>query len=374
MLTLLLTAVWIWLLDRWRHGSGGSNWRVLAWLPPLMLVWANCHAGYIIGLLLLGIEMGGTLLDLCVRDRHGHRRHRVSSLWAGIRPLLLLTLLCAGMALLNPQGIHLLLMPFRTLGSAAQQTSIAEWASPDFGARETWPFLGLLLATWTAFALSDQRPRSTELLRALVFTALALRSMRYIGLSAVVLAPLWVHYGARVLQRVGSRSSGSGARTLPARGSKVLNWTLLALVLVGAGLKVTLPLNAATIDRVHRQIYPVAAVDHIRHDTGSSATGLPKTLFNSWGWGGYLIWSLYPATRVFIDGRADPYGDELIVAYQRTISARPGWEETLEQYGVHSALIPTDCALASVLREREDWQEVYEDGLAALFVRRPGGT
>jgi hypothetical protein len=378
LLTLFFTALWIWLLERWRRGSGVSNWRALAWLPPLMLVWANCHSAYIIGLLLLGLEVASALLDACVRERHGRESRDALRLWPGIRLLLLIALLCTLAALLNPQGIHLLLMPFRTLGSAAQQTFVAEWASPDFHTRETWPFLGLLLATWTALALSDQRPRFIDLLRALVFTALALRSMRYMGLSAVVLAPLLVHYGARVLRRVESRWSSPGVRTRPTRGSPVLNWALLTLVLVGAGLKMALPLNAATIARVHEQIFPVAAVDHIRAESGSSPGEpspaiLPETLFNNYGWGGYLIWRLYPDTLVFIDGRADPYGDELIGAYQRAVSAQPGWEETLEQYAVHSALIPADCALASVLGERGDWQAVYEDRLAALFVKRPEG-
>ena len=74
LLTLLFTALWTWLLERWRRGSGVSSWRALAWLPPLMLVWANCHSGYIIGLLLLGIEVGGALLDARVRERHGRWR------------------------------------------------------------------------------------------------------------------------------------------------------------------------------------------------------------------------------------------------------------------------------------------------------------
>ena len=70
-----------------------------------------------------------------------------------MRSLLLVALLCLVAAGINPQGIHLLLFPFRTL-SSVQQSAIAEWASPDFHARELWPFLGLLLATWAAMALS----------------------------------------------------------------------------------------------------------------------------------------------------------------------------------------------------------------------------
>ena len=37
----------------------------------------------------------------------------------------------------------------------------------------------------------------------------------------------------------------------------------------------------------------------------------PQRIFVYYDWGGYAIWKLYPEYRVFVDGRADLYGDEL---------------------------------------------------------------
>jgi hypothetical protein len=73
--------------------------------------------------------------------------------------------------------------------------------------------------------------------------------------------------------------------------------------------------------------------------------------------------------RVFIDGRADPYGDELIQAYQRVASVRPNWGETLEQYGVRTALLRADSALRRVMVESDNWREVYADEVATILVR-----
>jgi hypothetical protein len=39
---------------------------------------------------------------------------------------------------------------------------------------------------------------------------------------------------------------------------------------------------------------------------------IPANLFVYYDWGGYAIWKLYPEYRVFVDGRADLYGDELL--------------------------------------------------------------
>ncbi len=38
----------------------------------------------------------------------------------------------------------------------------------------------------------------------------------------------------------------------------------------------------------------------------------PPRIFVFYDWGGYAIWNLYPEYRVFVDGRADLYGDDLL--------------------------------------------------------------
>jgi hypothetical protein len=356
MVTLAMTAVWAFLLDRHRRREGeriGALWA----LPPLMLLWANSHGGAVVGFLLLGIEIGGELL-------HALRYRAFDGLWRRTRLLLLVGALCLVAAMINPQGPRLLLFPFQTLGSQAQQTMIAEWASPDFHAPDLLPFLALLLGAWSALAWSGTQVPAVEWLRLTAFTAMALRSGRYLGLCAVVAAPLLVRYGARVWQRW---KSVGAAREPPLRtvsGVPLLNWTILILVLVAAAAKVALPLAPETIADVHERAFPAAAVAYMRDHN------MPPTLFNEYAWGGYLLWELYPEVKVFIDGRADPYGDALIAAYGKTMSAQRGWDQTLDQYGVHTALIGADSSLASAMRLDDAWHEVYADPMASIFVRR----
>ena len=356
LITLLLTAAWVYLLDRHRQSGTRSRMGVLLWLPPLMCLWANCHGGTIIGFVLLAIEGGGIIADAISQRQAG-------DLWARIRPLLIVAALCIVAALINPQGIRLLLFPLQTLGSVAQQNAVAEWASPDFHAADMLPFLAFLLATWSAVALSGRRVTGTELLSLLGFSAMALRSGRYLGLCAVVLAPILALHGGLALARLGRKWGIRSGAAGVARGSAVINWALLLVLLAAAGIKVTMPLAPQTIDEVHGQLFPEDAVAYLqRHD-------LPPTLFNEYGWGGYLAWHAYPDVPVFIDGRADPYGDELILAYQQAISARTGWEEILDSHQVGTALLPVDSALASVMRAGQEWEEVHRDDVAAVFVR-----
>jgi len=90
-------------------------------------------------------------------------------------------------------------------------------------------------------------------------------------------------------------------------------------------------------------------------------------LYSDWQWGGYLIYRLWPGLKVFNDGRTDFYGPEFVEEGSRVWEARPNWAETLTQYSVDAALVPTQSALATVLRERVDWELIYEDRVSVLF-------
>jgi hypothetical protein len=314
--TPLLTAVWVYLLDRHRREGHRNTIGVLGWLPPLMALWANCHGGYVVGFTLLGAEVGGVIVDALWRRQFGN-------LWKRVRPLLLVALLSALAALLNPQGFHLLRFPFQTLSSSAQQDTIAEWASPDFHQFDLLPFLALLLATWSALALSGSQVAGIEWVRLLGFTAMALRSGRYLGLCAVVSAPILIYHGGSALTHL-SRNWGLRPSTpTRARGSPLLNWALLVLILVAAGAKASLPLSSETIAQVQRRIFPVDATEYLR------AHPFPETLFNEYGWA--------------------------------------GWERVLGEHNVRTALIPVNGALASVMRESEAWEKVYADDIAVIF-------
>jgi hypothetical protein len=362
LITAVLTSAWVTLLDRQRRHDP-QKIGVLWILPPLTVLWANCHPGFVIGLVLLVIETGARLLQTLMQ-------HRLGALWADIRALCAVTALCALATLVNPRGPDVVRPLFLTLGSQVQQSTILEWAPPDFGAADMLPFLALLLSTWIALLLDTWNALArraqfggTAWLRLAAFSALALRSGRNIGLCAIVAAPILIEHGHRAWQQFRvPRESGASRKTM-ARGAPFLNWAILALIVSAAGLKISLALNADTVAQVYERIYPVRAIAYIRaHDT-------PPTLFNDYGWGSYMTWALYPETPVFIDGRADMYGDDLIVSYQKAMAAHPGWEETMRRYEVRTALIGRASPLAAAMRRHGDWQEVYADEMASLFVR-----
>jgi hypothetical protein len=73
---------------------------------------------------------------------------------------------------------------------------------------------------------------------------------------------------------------------------------------------------------------------------------------------------------VYIDGRADVYGDKFIYAYMDVYHARPGWERALETQTVRLVLVEPESALASALRQSSGWGIVYEDQISVVFERK----
>ena len=56
-----------------------------------------------------------------------------------------------------------------------------------------------------------------------------------------------------------------------------------------------------------------------------------RAIFTHDEWGDYLIWSLYPEHRVFVDGRSDFYGDDFEEKYIDVLNVKYGWEKTLSR-------------------------------------------
>jgi hypothetical protein len=96
----------------------------------------------------------------------------------------------------------------------------------------------------------------------------------------------------------------------------------------------------------------------------------PAPLFNYYDWGGYLIWKLFPQYRVFIDGRADLYGDDLMDAFTHTARGEDDWSEALRRYQVRTVVVPPASGLAGVLRANSKWEQIFADTQAVIFTRR----
>jgi hypothetical protein len=109
--------------------------------------------------------------------------------------------------------------------------------------------------------------------------------------------------------------------------------------------------------------YPVEAVALVKE------RGYPGPLFNSYTWGGYLIWQL-PELPVGIDGRANLYGDARLDQAMVTWFGRPGWENDPDLGNAGVVIYEAKAPFVSLLRRDRRFELVYEDATAVVFIRR----
>jgi len=96
-------------------------------------------------------------------------------------------------------------------------------------------------------------------------------------------------------------------------------------------------------------------------------------MFNSYGWGGYLIYRFYPDPnrRVYAFGEASVLGDQVINNYQDIAVLRTNWAAQLQRDNVDYVVFNSQEALTNVLLYLPDsWEKVYEDREAVIFVRK----
>lgn len=354
MLSLLLMSVFLLLLDRYRQ-SGDT--RLLLPLPPLMLLWVNLHSGYALGLVVVGVYAAAAFLErLAFFRRAGVSRSVVPhSSPRALRNLVLVLALCGAAVLINPNGARMFVYPFETLTSRAMQTYIQEWFSPDFHLVEWQPLAWLLLALVAASLWARARVPLASVLLLIAFGYAALHAGRHVPLFVLVATPV---LAAQLPQLVPLRESDLS----PTRLQSVLNLALLGVIMIAAALRgAAVLLNQPSVERTG---FPAAAADWI-------ATYQPRgNLYNTYAWGGYLIWRLYPSYPVYIDGRADVYGDAFIENYLAVYRGEPGWERELERQGARLVLIEPGAPLAEALATAPDWVQVRSDDQSVLYLRK----
>ena len=335
MITLLLASIFITLLTS--YASDGRS-RRLYWMPPLMLLWVNFHAGYALGLGLIVLYAISLVLD---------------QKWNLIPRLGIVLLACTAAVPLNPHGLRMFSYPLETLRSPSMAAFIQEWASPDFHKAMFLPLALFLFLLLGALALSPKRARLSEVSLVFVTGLAALRSARHI--------PIFAH---QVWELMLAR--GWELRLTAPQGSEPRTAVLFALLLLlaPAVLDIALVRHFVTNQPAYEaKNYPQAAVNFLE------SKQLPGPIYNRYGWGGYLIRRFHGAYPVYIDGRADVYGDQFMYEAFNTYDGGIGWFESLNRFSIRTVLIPPDVPLASLLRNDERWQKLYEDDQAVIFAR-----
>jgi hypothetical protein len=365
LFSFVLTAAVAAILHLFKRRHTNRLWT----LPLVFALWVNLHAGYALGFMVLAGFLIGEVLDHLIGSALPTDGAPVT--WRGLALVAGAAALSALLLVLNPNTTRMWTYYLDTVGIDALRDFIQEWRSPDFHPIHTQPFIWLLLAILGTMGLSRRRADGSDLSLVGLFAYASLLSARNVAPFALVAAPVLSRHAAAMLAHLRRAATAKGwihprprltprARTVQG----AINLGLLAIILVLALLKIVPSLSPELNQQVQRENTPVDAASWI------GAHQPPQEMFNPYDWGGYLIWTLWPDYQVFVDGRTDLYGDELLREYLNTQLGRPGFESTLDAYDVNTILTYSSGALDARLSCAADWEEAYRDGAAVIYVRR----
>jgi hypothetical protein len=120
------------------------------------------------------------------------------------------------------------------------------------------------------------------------------------------------------------------------------------------------------MEKIMQQNSPVRAVAYLRRHP------VPKPMFNSYGYGGYLIWQMSDTNKVFIDGRAEIYERNGVLSdYLTATGLGLPAPLILNAYNIQSCLLDRDDTLVTLLDASSGWEKIYGDPISVLYVRRP---
>ena len=333
-----------------------GNTRRLYWMPLIVVLWANLHGGFVIGLILLAAFLVAALLQ-------GKR----SGAW--IKTLLTVSGLSVLATFLNPYGYQLHIHVYQYLSNRFLMNHIDEFASPNFHGLAQQCFLALLLISIVTLAARREEIRTSGLLVMLFAAYSGLYATRNLPVSSILLSlqigPLLsraIADGPPFLARCHRFAMRMNQMEARIRGHL---WPVLAVlggVLLCAGRG---ELGGRQLMNAHfdAKRFPVQAADALEH------AGAPQAIFAPDDWGGYIIYRFYPAMKVVVDDRHDLYGEAFLRKYLGTIHLLPGWKKLLEEQNVQWALLPEGSALANGLKQA-GWTVRYSDKTAVIMQRQ----
>lgn len=318
-----LIAFWTWLMLRAR---GQDRAPPLA-AALLMIVWANLHGSFVMGLAIaaaFGLEALAASPDK----------------WRVIREWGLFGVACAAAVFVNANGLAGVLHPFR-IASLAMLPLIDEWKPSN---PAITPFFFAVLAL-TLVLIAWKRPKLHPvrwvLLAALLL--LALLQVRHQAVLAIVAAMI-LPQGFAIGEE---RPASKGLIRLAAIGA-------VLLVLVRAAMPLAPPENEANPWHLIAMVPP-----ELRS----------QPVLNGYSMGGPLILA---GIRPYIDGRGDMYGDDLVVGYAKiTHGDAAALDQAVKRWNIRWAMVPNrDNGLARLLAGSPDWRLAAKDEVGSIYVRR----
>jgi len=325
------------------------------WLAPLLFfLWANLHAGFVLGFLVWGLWGGAGVMLRVVDDkkltiRNDEKFH------------LMLMVAAAAATLVNPYGIGVWQFALKLAENSAAGVFNSDWV-PLLSSRLPSASLLMRIGLVLMYAVAMiGRKNVRQKLVASVLMVMTIVSIRYSLVLLILIIPLLLVSVEKMLddwaEKIDRRACLMGCGVVV--GLVVAkNWPQMACAYE----------SSECFGRLGN--YPYKAVEYMKENN------LSGNVFNYYTWGGYLEWQAQQ-NKYFIDGRMDSFyvdGGSFLAEFARIVemaepdSVRDEWKETFEKYEVDYVVMPKEMKLVDGL-EKNGWKRVVEGEVEVVMEK-----
>lgn len=356
LVTFLLFPIFLTILRRtW------ESWSNFAWLlPVLTMLWVNHHGGFLAGVALTGYFSGLAW----IRAWGDRSEMKAAVKFTGV------SLASIAATFVTPYGFELHRMLWIHLGT---DQVVREWQAV-WAVGFSWVYATPFLILFFAISLSRNWKWIDFLTLFLIAiqAAVHLRHIALLCLAEMVILPMFLTGAVRnsfpqLCQRWGAPESARlrWGGVFVAMSFLFFLQVRSAVPLWQSGLK---PWDIAVETTSGVPGMPTRAVRFLTDHN------LQGNIVTDYGWAQFVIWQTFPESKVGFDGRYRTVYSALLeqefLSFQRTGDEQPEKTPFLDKYPTQIALLPDETGPVPYLEQRLDWQRIYRDGQARIYVKK----
>lgn len=339
LISFVLLAVFLWCIDRFKV-TGKITY--LMPLPMLQIIWVNSHIYFLIGVGLLVLLSAEYVF------------FKKKAAWN----VVLLTGITALLCLANPNGLQGALYPLHILNgygySIIENQNIFFLNTFFFNPRIL--FFELLTLFVIVLIILQRKKLDFFWTAAVGFATIAgFFMVRNFSIAALITIP----YAAFLFSQVSKKYSLQQKKILWGVSGSMIGGIVLISIIVRLG----------------------SSLPYFQYERGAEnavefykKVQIKGPFFNNFDIGSYLIYSLYPQERVFVDGRPEAYTMHFFDEYKRMQEDPAFFRQQVQRYHIraiffaHTDITPWAQHFLATIFNNPDWVPVYIDDKMIILV------
>lgn len=334
--------------------------------PLIFLLWVNIHGEFFVGLIFVSVALLGEIVSSIIYKRFKNNKHTLVTFGGCVIVSFLVILL-------NPDGINYPLSIFKGLltkpdiDNSMNVSMLGMWSYVGFSnisynfvfAADTILLMGIIYLFLFIVALKKNiRANIPILILNMAFFVISMTAAR----STLFYPIVWIFSIYTLI---------SQAELWKLKRNLCPYALLLFLFIASFSIYLTLVSfpYATWFGYKFDQNVPTKEVEFIKENH------LPGPIFNDYLLGAYMMWSMYPEYKVWIDPRWAPYTKQVLPDWLNIVSPS---QQTLENFNKFTDKYPFKVALIGMnyspvifwFLHSPDWRLLYFDKVAAVLVHK----